>query len=74
MVSAAMDLLSYPDPPARWALIDYNNSGLRFPPAVETFKTIRIDTALIESVRQNYPLLQDRIGDYSALSPIHVSV
>lgn len=54
--------------------MDHDNSGLRFPPAAETFQTIDIDTALIENIRRNYPLLQDRIDDYSAISSIHVSV
>ena len=47
--------------------IDENHPPLHFPPAAETFKAIEIDTALIESVRKNYPLLRDRIGDYSSI-------
>ena len=45
---------------------------LRFPAAAEISKTIEIDTALIESVRKNYPLLIDRLDDYSSICVSHV--
>ena len=47
--------------------VDESHPPLRFPAAAETFKTIEVDTALIESVRKNYPLLIDRIDDYSSI-------
>ena len=47
--------------------IDESHPPLRFPSSAETFRTIEIDTALIESVRRNYPLLRDRVSDYSSL-------
>ena len=47
--------------------VDSNNPGLPFPQETEQFESIEIDTDLIERVRNKYPLLKDRIGDYSNL-------
>ena len=47
--------------------VDRNNPGVRFPQAAEAFETIEIDTALIEGVREAYPFLEDRLGDYSEI-------
>lgn len=48
--------------------VDQDSPGLLFPTSAEKFATIEIETDLIEIIRKKYPLLEDRIGDYSALA------
>ena len=49
--------------------IDENNPILRFPQTAEKFESIEVDADLIKGVRKKYPLLDDRIDDYSSLPP-----
>ena len=52
--------------------IDENNPGLRFPQTAEKFETIEVDADVIERVRKTYPLLADRVDDYSAFGALCV--
>ena len=47
--------------------VDQNSPGIRFPKTAEKFETIEIETDLIDNIRKEYSLLQDRLGDYSTL-------
>lgn len=48
--------------------IDEANPGHRFPESAERFETIEIDSDLVQRVRRDYTLLDDRIDDYAALA------
>lgn len=47
--------------------VDQNSPGIRFPETAEKFETIEIETDLIDNIRKEYPLLYDRLGNYSTL-------
>ncbi len=52
--------------------IDENSPGLRFPQTAEKFETIEVDAGVIERARKTYPLLDDRVDDYSAFARLGV--